>query len=68
LAGGRRIRVLTLVDSYSTECLALEVGTSLPGAREVQVLEQVSSFRGPPKTIVVDNGPEFARKALDAWA
>ncbi len=33
LADGRRIRVLTLVDNYSRECLALEVGTSLPGER-----------------------------------
>ncbi len=32
LADGRRIRVLTLADNYSRECLALEVGTSLPGA------------------------------------
>ena len=68
LADGRRIRVLTLVDNYSRECLALEVGTSLPGARVVRVLEQVSRIRGKPKTIVVDNGPEFAGKALDAWA
>ena len=68
LADGRRIRVLTLVDNYSRECLALEVGTSLPGARVVRVLEQVTSIRGTPKTIMVDNGPEFAGKALDAWA
>ena len=68
LSEGRRIRVLTLVDNYSRECLALEVGTSLPGARVVRVLEQVSRIRGKPKTIVVDNGPEFAGKALDAWA
>ena len=68
LADGRRIRVLTLVDNYSRECLALEVGTSLPGARVVRVLQQVASIRGTPKTIVVDNGPEFAGKALDAWA
>ena len=68
LAEGRRLRVLTLVDDYSRECLAIEVGTSLPGDRVVQVLEQVSSLRGTPETIVVDNGPEFAGKALDAWA
>ncbi|MBI4216760.1 MAG: transposase [Chloroflexi bacterium] len=41
---------------------------SLPGARVVQVLELVSGGRGTPETIVVDNGPEFAGKALDAWA
>ena len=40
LADGRRIRVLTLGDNYSRECLALEMGTSLPGARVVRVLNQ----------------------------
>lgn len=68
LADGRRLRVLTLVDDYSRECLAIEADTSLPGARVVQVLEVVSSLRGVPETIVVDNGPEFAGKAMDAWA
>lgn len=68
LGDGRRLRVLTLVDDYSRECLAIEVNTSLPGARVVQVLEQVSSMRRVPENIVVDNGPEFAGKALDAWA
>ena len=34
----------------------------------MRVLEQVSSIRGTPKAVVVDNGPEFAGKALDAWA
>ena len=65
---GRRLRLFTLVDDYSRECLAIEADTSLPGARVVRVLEQVSSGRGLPQTIVVDNGPEFAGKALDAWA
>ena len=68
LSDGRRLRVLTLVDDFTRECLAIEVDTSLPGVRVVQVLEQVSSVRDLPETIVVDNGPEFAGKALDAWA
>jgi putative transposase len=68
LSDGRRLRVMTLVDDYSRECMAIEVDTSLPGARVVQVLELVIGMRGAPETIVVDNGPEFARKVLDAWA
>ena len=68
LSGGRRLRVLTLVDDFTRECLAIVLGTSLPGPRVVQVLEQVSRMRDRPETIVVDNGPEFAGKALDAWA
>ena len=39
----------------------------LPGVRVVQVLEQVSRFKGRPELIVVDNGPKFAGKALNAW-
>jgi putative transposase len=65
---GRRLRVLTLVDDYSRECLAIEADTSLPGARVVQILEQVSGVRGTPEAVVLNNGPEFAGKALDAWA
>lgn len=68
LYDGRRLRVLTLVDDYTRECLAIEVGTSLPGARVVEVLNEIGRERGLPKTIVVDNGPEFAGKAMDAWA
>ena len=68
LSDGRRLRVLTLIDDFTRECLAIEVGTSLPGARVVKVVDQVSNFRGAPRTIVVDNGPEFAGKALDRWA
>ena len=59
---------MTLLDDFTRECLAIEVGTSLPGARVVKVVDQVSNFRGAPRTIVVDNGPEFAGKALDGWA
>ena len=68
LFDGRRLRILTLVDDFSRECLVIEVDTSLPGARVLQVLNQVSSMRDVPKTIVVDTGPEFAGKALYAWA
>jgi putative transposase len=48
--------------------LAIEVDFSLPGSRVVRVLEQLAECRGLPHTIVIDNGPEFAGKALDAWA
>ena len=68
LSDGRRLRVLTLIDDFTRECPAIKVGTSLPGTRVVQVLEYVSSCGGVPKTIVVDNWPEFAGKALDEWA
>ena len=67
-ATGRRFRVLSLIDTCTRECLALEVDTSLPAARVVRVLDDVTSLRGTPHAITVDNGPEFVARALDAWA
>lgn len=68
LADGRRFRVLTMVDDYSRECPALVADTSLTGARVVQVLECLAEAQSLPQRITVDNGPEFAGSALDAWA
>lgn len=68
LAYGRRFRCLNVVDDYTRECLAIEVDTSLPGLRVAHVLERITVMRGLPRSITVDNGPEFAGKALDAWA
>jgi putative transposase len=65
---GRRFRALTIVDDYSRECPAIEVDTSLGGARVVNVLERLAEMRGLPEVITVDNGPEFAGKVLDEWA
>jgi putative transposase len=68
LVTGRRFRALTIVDDFSRECPAIEVDTSLGGARVVQVLERLAELRGLPEMITVDNGPEFISRALDEWA
>lgn len=68
LADGRVFRVLTIVDDYTRECPALEVDVGLSGARVTQVLERLAQTRGLPRSVVVDNGPEFAGQALDQWA
>lgn len=65
---GRRFRALAIVDDYSRECPAIEVDTSLGGARVVDVLERLAQTRGLPKIITMDNGPEFAGRYLDEWA
>ena len=67
-AEGRRLKILTVVDDFTRYCMAVEVDTSIPGARLVQVLEQLSEEHGLPQVIVTDNGPEFTGKALDTWA
>ena len=68
LAAGGPFRTLNIVDLATRECLAIEVDTSLPGARVVRVLERLCAAQGRPRTITMDNGPEFAGLALDAWA
>lgn len=68
LGNGRRFRALTIVDQFSRECPWIEVDHSLPGLRVARVLDRLAKDRGLPKTITVDNGPEFAGKDLDQWA
>jgi putative transposase len=65
---GRRFRALAIIDDYSRECPAIEVDTSLGGARVVSVLERLSEIRGLPEVITTDNGPEFTGRHLDEWA
>ncbi len=69
LALGRKVRMLTVVDAYTRESLAIEVDTSLPGARVARVLDRVIAERGAaPVEIRLDNGPELTSRALDQWA
>jgi putative transposase len=68
LASGRKFRTLNLMDGNTREALWIEVDTSLPGLRVVQVLEWVAQGRGLPEAIQVDNGPEFISRVVDQWA
>ena len=68
LADGRAFRTLNIVDDYTRECLAIEVDRSLPGLRVTRVLERLRATHGLPQSIVLDNGPEFAGRTLEAWA
>ena len=68
LYDGRRIRLLTLVDNFTRESLAIEVSDHLGGHRVAKVLMRLGEKRNLPKTIRVDNGPEFISKVLDQWA
>jgi putative transposase len=68
LVSGHRIRVLTLVDNFSRESLALKVGLRLGGEDVVEVLNQVIAERGRPRSIRCDNGTEFTSQVMDQWA
>jgi len=68
LFNGRRFRSLTVVDNYSRECLAIEVGQHIRGEDVTRTMDWLKIVRGKPKSIKVDNGPEFISKELDKWA
>ncbi len=68
LADGRKLRVLTVLDTFTRECVALEVGGSFGGAEVARVLTRAGVHRGLPETIHVDNGTEFTSKVFDQWA
>jgi putative transposase len=68
LLDGRRFRALTVVDNYSRHSQLIEAEFTLTGTKVVAALERAAKRSGYPKMITVDNGSEFASKALDAWA
>jgi putative transposase len=68
LWSGRKFRTLSIVDTYTRECLNVEADTSLPGPRVVRALDRLAELKGLPESIRVDNGPEFISKVLDEWA
>src|SRR5437588_12488546 len=64
---GRAIRVLSVVDAYTRECLALEVDTSFASRRVTRVLEAIVAERGVPQAIRCDNRPELTSQHFLAW-
>jgi putative transposase len=64
---GRAIRVLSVVDAYTRECLALEVNTSFASRRVTPVWDAIVAERGHPLAIRCDNGPELTSRYFLAW-
>lgn len=60
--------MLTVIDKYTRENLALEADTSLSGERVCRVLNRLGEDRGFPNSITIDNGPEFTSKAMFVWS
>ena len=59
---------MTIVDNFSRECLAIQVGQRLKSEDVVNALNRVQEGQGTPGAIRLDNGPEFISKELDRWA
>ncbi len=68
LVTGRRFKCLTMTDLCSKEVPVIAVEVSIGGARVCRILDQLFATRPLPDTLILDNGPEFAGTALDAWA
>src|SRR6059058_3298625 len=67
LASSRRFRILTVVDDFSRECLALVVDNSLSGVRVARELDRVVETRQTPGMVVSDNGTELTSRAILDW-
>ena len=68
LASGRPIRTLNILDDFNREGLWIEVDTSIPAVRVIRILNMLALWRGLPKQLRIDNGPEFISQQLADWA
>jgi len=64
---GRSLRLLTLIDEFTRECLAIKVSRRLGSQQVIETLAELMLLRGVPEHIRSDNGPEFSAKALREW-
>jgi len=67
LYGGRKFRVLNVIDEGNREALAIEIATSIPSRRVVRVLDELVALNGAPKALRMDNGPELIAEVLVEW-
>ena len=68
LADGRKFRTLNVLDDFNREGQCIEVDFSLPAMRVVRSLNRIIEWRGAPKVIRVDNGPEYVSGLMMRWA
>jgi putative transposase len=64
---GTELKMLTVMDEFTREGLAIEVATSLASAQVIMVLADLFQQHGAPRFIRSDNGPEFIAQALRIW-
>ena len=68
LASGRRIKFLTVADDFSHECVQIGADFGISGEYVTRLLDETARFRGYPRAVRTDNGPEFTSRAFMAWA
>ena len=64
---GKSLKMLTLIDEYTRECLAVAVGVSMTSEKVRSVLQRVCREKGFPEMIRSDNGSEFIAEAVNNW-
>ena len=64
---GRQLKLLVVIDEYTRECLALEVGRSFTAREVMLTLQYLFAVRGAPEHVRSDNGPEFIARTLQRW-
>ena len=64
---GRKYRMLNVIDEFTHECLAIQVGRTLKATDVIDVLSDLFILRGVPGHVRSDNGPEFVAKAVQEW-
>ncbi len=67
MISGECIRMLTMIDEYTRECLAIRVARRLGSYEVIEALADVMLWRGVPENIRSDNGPEFVAGELRKW-
>ena len=65
--GGRKLKMLTVVDEFTRESVGIEVSTRLPSSRVIEVLDRLFAERGSPEHLRSDNGPEFIARKVRRW-
>jgi putative transposase len=68
LQSGRAFRTFNVIDDFNREVLAIEIDTSLPSGRIVRTLDMIATWRGYPKRLRSDNGPELISKKMESWS
>ena len=68
LEDGKSFRTFNVLDDYNREGLGIEVDFSLPSERIMRSLNQIIEWRGKPKALRCDNGPEFISEKFKEWA
>lgn len=67
LATGRSVRVLSIVDVFTRECISLEVDSGFASRRVTRVLDAALRQRAWPQRLRCDNGPEFTSRHFLSW-